>query len=251
MKQMTARKQIIVYPSVENLAEYFYQRLRKKILDLPKDKFFNVALSGGSTPRMIFKYLSEHSAGEIDWTKIRLFWGDERCVPPDDDESNFRMTSLNLLENIDIPEENIFRIFGENDPENEAIRYSGILKENLGLSNGLPSFDLVMLGLGEDGHTASIFPDNLSLFKSPNICQAVKHPESGQARITITGLVINNAQFVVFLVTGQGKAHIVSRLLNDDLESEFPASFVNPSNGELLWLLDKYASKLLDSSLIL
>lgn len=247
---MTAHKQIIVFPTVEKLAEYFYQLLRSKIPDISKNMFFNVALSGGSTPKMIFKYLSAHSEGEIDWKKIKLFWSDERCVAPDDEESNFRMTSMNLIENIDIPVENIFRIYGENDPENEAIRYSSVLQENVGLSNGLPRFDMLLLGLGEDGHTASIFPGNHSLFQSSNYCQAVKHPESGQSRITLTGPVINNAELVVFMVIGAGKAEIVAKLLNNDHKSELPASFVRPANGNSLWLLDDEAAKLLDTSLI-
>jgi 6-phosphogluconolactonase len=157
------------------------------------------------------------------------------------------MTKQNLLVNIDIPKENIFRISGENNPQNEAIHYSHLLSENLEQVNGFPKFDIVFLGLGDDGHTASIFPGNTSLFNATNFCEAIKHPQSNQSRITITGPVINNADVVIFLVTGKGKANIAARLLNNDGEMELPASFVKPASGNLFWLLDTDAAELLDN----
>lgn len=242
---MSKQYKIEVFKTAEELAEYICELLHTKSCNLPEGKFMSVALSGGSTPKKLFNYISAQNAMDINWKNIKLFWGDERCVPPDDVESNYAMTKQNLLENIEIPNNNIFRILGENEPEKEAIRYAQILGENIDQVNGFPKFDVVFLGLGDDGHTASIFPGSNSLFKSTDFCAAVKHPQSNQSRITITGPVINNADTVIFLITGKGKANIVSRLLNNDKEMELPASYVNPANGKLFWLLDTDAAALL------
>ncbi len=242
---MIEQKKIIVFKTIKNLAEHLYELLWKKTINIPEGKYLSVALSGGSTPKRIFNYISSLDAGVVNWKKVRLFWGDERCVSPDDEESNFRMARLNFIEPLDIPDENIFRIFGENDPENEAIRYSQVIRKNVALDNGFSKFDLVLLGLGDDGHTASIFPGNTSLFHSTKYCEAVIHPESGQQRITITGSVINNADTVIFMVTGTGKSKMLNRIMYDDSETKYPASLVNPTNGNLLWLLDTEAARFL------
>jgi len=242
---MIKQNEILVFQSIENLSEHLYELLRKKTVNSPEGRYVSIALSGGSTPKRIFNDISSRDEGGINWKKIRLFWVDERCVSPDDDESNFKMTQINLLENLDIPDENIFRIFGENDPKKEAIRYSQVLKENLPSENGLPGFDIVLLGIGEDGHTASIFPGNTSLFHSTKYCEAVTHPQSGQQRITITGAVINNADLIIFMVTGADKAKILERIVYDKRKTELPATLVNPTNGNLLWLLDAGAASFL------
>ncbi|MEP7267478.1 MAG: 6-phosphogluconolactonase [Saprospiraceae bacterium] len=244
---MSKQNKIKVFKTVEELAEYICVLLQTKSGNIPEGKFMSVALSGGSTPKKLFNYISSQEATDINWKKIKLFWGDERCVPPDNDESNYEMTKQNLLTNIDIPIENIFRILGENEPEKEAIRYARILGENLEKANGFPKFDIVFLGLGDDGHTASIFSGNTSLFNATNFCEAVKHPKSNQSRITIIGPVINNADVVIFLVTSKSKANIVAQLLNNDEEMELPASLVNPASGNLFWLLDTDAAELLDN----
>lgn len=245
---MINQKEIIVFQTIENLAEHLYELLRKKAVNVPEGKYVSIALSGGFTPKRIFEYISSREKGLINWEKIKLFWSDERCVSPDDEESNFEMTRLNLLENLDIPNENIFRIKGENVPENEAIRYSQVLSENLTLKNGLPRFDIVLLGLGEDGHTASIFPGSTPLFHSTNFCEAVTHPISGQQRITITGSVINNADTVIFMVTGASKAKMLARIVYDTKKTLLPASLVIPTNGILLWLIDTEAASFLGNN---
>lgn len=243
MKKQTIK----IFTSIENLANNAAALLKRKVNELPDGEYFTIALSGGLTPKLIFNYLIKDYSDKIDWKKIKLFWGDERCVPTNHNESNFKMTYESLLCKISIPEENIFRIYGEGDPIKEADRYSEIIKNNVHTENGLPSFNLILLGLGEDGHTASIFPNQLALFYSDDLYTITKHPQSKQNRITVTGKVINNAKRVVFLVTGGNKAQIVAEIINADNGKILPATLVTPSNGELVWMLDVSAAQLLDS----
>lgn len=241
----------IAFSSVEKIAIFLMDFLRKKIAELPEGEFFSLALSGGNTPRKIFQYLSSNSSVILPWNRIRFFWVDERCVSPDSEDSNFKMTRLNLLDTLKIPEANIFRIFGEAEPISEAIRYGRILVENVRLNGLFPRFDLVILGLGEDGHTASIFPGATSLFQSDSVCLPVSHPQTGQKRITITGSVINNAETVFFLVTGGEKASVVRRIFQEGIRSDLPASLVSPKDGKLCWLLDAAAASEIDSDSIM
>lgn len=240
---------IIVKKSTYQIAEYLSVLISKGIKDLSEYSYYNIAISGGSTPSEIFEIISTQKPKDLLWDQVRLFWVDERCVSPDHPDSNYRMSKNSLIDKIDIPEENLFRIYGESDPEKESIRYSSILSEELITSNNAPRFDLILLGLGSDGHTASIFPKNISIFGSMNNCEVSVHPESGQFRITITGKVINNAAVVVFIVTGDGKAEIVKKILSGTNSSEFPATLVNPHNGDLFWLLDGNAAYLIKESI--
>ncbi|RRQ48215.1 6-phosphogluconolactonase [Maribacter algicola] len=203
----------------------------------------HIALSGGSTPKIVFDELSTSFVGQIDWHKVHLYWGDERCVPPTDAESNFKMTEEHLLSKIDIPEENIHRIIGENNPKEEAHRYSNLLEEKLPIVEATPQFDLVILGMGNDGHTASIFPHEIHLWDSMANCEVAIHPDSGQRRVTITGKIINHARAVAFLVTGAGKSEKVRIITQRESGYEaYPASLVNPSSNELVWFLDEDAA---------
>ena len=203
----------------------------------------HIALSGGSTPKIVFDQLASEFGKDIDWSQVYLYWGDERCVPPTDDESNYKMTVDHLLSKIEIPKTNIYRVKGENDPEEEAKRYGEALQENIPTANGIPCFDLVILGMGDDGHTASIFPHQIALWDMPENCRVATHPDSGQKRVTITGKVINNAKTVAFLVTGAGKAEKVTAIINQqDGYKDYPASLVAPKSDELIWFLDKAAA---------
>lgn len=203
----------------------------------------HIALSGGSTPKIVFDELAASFQEDIDWSHVHLYWGDERCVDPTDEQSNYRMTVEHLISKITIPEENIHRMKGENDPEYEARRYSEVLDEMLPRVNSIPQFDLVILGMGDDGHTASIFPHEIDLWHSAKNCEVAVHPDSGQQRITITGGIINNADTVVFLVTGGNKAEKFNEIQNQigDFKS-YPVSLVNPTSGRLLWFLDEAAA---------
>ncbi len=209
-----------------------------------------LALSGGSTPKIIFQTLAEMYKEKINWSKIHLFWGDERCVPPESDESNYGMTKKYLLDYIDIPKKNVHPVDGNNIPEEETVRYSDEIKNIVRVKNGFPKFDLVILGIGEDGHTASIFPDQMSLLNSEKICEVAVHPGSGQKRITLTGKVINNAEEIIFLITGESKANIVKELFSKDeiKVKKYPAANISPGNGTLEFFMDENAAKLLNGS---
>ena len=245
---MIKDQSIKIFPTVEKLAKTFAELLKQNADMTDDNDFYSIALSGGSTPNKIFRYLSENFDDKINWAKIKIFFGDERCVPPDNEESNYRMANESLLKKISIPKENIFRIKGENNPVKEAARYEEVLKSNIPSVTGIPQFDLILLGLGEDGHTASIFPNQVNLFYSARLCEVAVHPQTKQKRITLTGKIINNAKLVVFIVTGKNKSKILGKIISEDNSgSIFPASFVSPKNGKIIWLLDFQASRLLNN----
>lgn len=223
-----------------------YKAIAKAIIKMVQNsnqEVFDIALSGGNSPKGLFKKISEKYADRIPWERIHLWWGDERCVPPTDEQSNYKMTVDYLLSNISIPEENIHRIKGEEDPTQEALRYSKNMEKSLNLRGKAPVFDLIILGLGDDGHTASIFPDQLELFEDEQSCAVAVHPLTGQKRITITGNVLNNASQIFFLVTGSNKALRVAEIMNDnDAAQLLPAYYISPNNGTLTWFLDDEAA---------
>lgn len=228
------------FPSVAELTSTFADWLGELVAS--KDSF-SIALSGGRTPIFIFDYLVANYRDKIEWQKIKFYWGDERCVSPEDEESNYRAAMEHLLQPLGIPAANIFRIRGEDDPEDEALRYAQVLRDTLPIVNGVPKLDLVLLGMGADGHTASIFPNRLDLLASARVCEAVTHPESGQARVTLTMQVINRAERVVFLVTGADKTEKVKLITGGKQNAKlFPATYVNPSSGQLYWLFDQAAN---------
>ena len=207
---------------------------------------FFVALSGGSTPKVIFDLLASEYATAIDWQKVHFFWGDERCVLPTDDQSNYKMTLDHLLSKISIPSININRVLGENNSKEEALRYGTLLNDKLPIVDGVPQFNLVILGMGDDGHTASIFPHEIDLWNASENCVVANHPESGQQRISLSGKIINNAREVAFLVTGVSKAEKVVEIIGrKGCYENYPASLVVPNSGKLTWYMDKEASSLL------
>lgn len=204
---------------------------------------FHMALSGGSTPKLIFDVLAAEYGNQIDWSKIHFYWGDERCVKPTDAQSNYKMTVDHLFSKIDVPKDNIHRVLGENDPKGEAMRYANLLEINLDRIDTIPQFDLVLLGMGDDGHTASIFPHEIDLWNSKDHCVVATHPDSGQKRVSINGKVINKAKEVAFLVTGSGKAEKVDEIHNRKGEyKKYPAALVNPESGNLIWFMDEDAA---------
>ncbi len=237
-------KKIKIFENTDELSEFLGNFWKEKVDELGKSKYYSIALSGGTTPIKIFDYLSNNFRDKIKWNKIKFFWGDERCVPPTDAESNFKLAKDHLFDHIVFDESNIFRINGELDPDNEAKEYSKILKTNLPLENGYPKFDFILLGLGEDGHTASIFLNQIELFNSANYCEVAEHPLTGQKRITITGNIINNAETVFIAAVGENKADKIFEILNNKKIADlYPAKLVNPKSGNLLWLLDKGSAK--------
>ncbi|HMM16249.1 MAG TPA: 6-phosphogluconolactonase [Petrimonas sp.] len=233
-----------IFNTKEELNRAFTDYLKEILKDRER---VTVALSGGSTPKSLFDYWAQRHATDIDWKSVFLFWGDERCVPPTDEQSNYRMTRDHLLDHVAIPERNIFRIKGENDPAAEAQRYSTLLQMEVETVDTVPSFDLVILGLGDDGHTASIFPHEIDLWESVDLCVVGTHPDSGQKRISLSGKVINHAQRVAFLVTGAAKAEKVKQIIESGKEvaAAYPAAKVKPLTNNLVWFLDKEAARLL------
>lgn len=208
----------------ESVARLIVSKVKQKEGTL---EHFNLAISGGNTPNILFRMLADEYAGQIDWNTLRIFWVDERCVDPADKESNYGNVHKILLENVPLPPENIFNIRGDNNPSDEVVRYRQVLKKELPEKNGFPVFDMILLGMGDDGHTASIFPDNLELIHSAQTVEAALHPHSGQYRITLTGNVICNAKQVIFLITGNSKAEIIESILNEKGDFErFPAYYI-------------------------
>jgi 6-phosphogluconolactonase len=207
-----------------------------------QNRKLNIAFSGGNTPKTLFEVLASGHRETLPWADVNIFFVDERCVPPEHTESNYRMCLHSLFSKVSIPAANIHRIRGEADPESEAQRYSNEIESVLPKENNIPRFDLILLGLGEDGHTASIFPDQMGLLQSNIIYATSVHPQSGQKRIGLTGKVINAAEQVIFLVTGSNKSRI-TRAVADEKKRFYPASHIKPVNGKLSWYLDKAVSR--------
>lgn len=235
---------IHIFDNTDDLSEAFTAMMIRTISEKGS---ISISLSGGSTPKALFDFWAIRYPKAIPWDKIKFFWGDERCVPPGDEMSNFGMTRRHLLDKVGSPESHVFRIQGENDPVQEALRYGDILDAHLPSSKGSPQFDIMLLGLGDDGHTASIFPHEILLWESPQNCVVATHPQSGMKRISLTGRVINNALHVVFLATGKNKAEKVRDIIQhgSDFLQKYPAARVAPLSEQLSWYLDHEAAALL------
>lgn len=236
--------EIKIYPSALHLAEVLASEIASLAYEAAESgSRLNIALSGGTTPKRLFDNISEIYSEDIPWELVHLYWSDERCVPQEHPDSNYGFALEHLIRSVLIPTKNIHFIKGDASPEEEAERYSDEIMNNLDISDGLPRFDLVLLGLGSDGHTASIFNDRMDLLSSEKICATALHPETGQKRITITGPVINNASVVAFIVTGVDKSGIVAAILDDHEEADdYPAAYIYPENGILKWYLDEDAA---------
>jgi 6-phosphogluconolactonase len=211
---------------------------------MEKYNVFNIALSGGSTPGVFYNYLGTKHSGLPFWKNTHIFWGDERCVPPDDPDSNYRMAWELLIKNVRIPEKNIHRIRGEEAPNAEAERYCREISQFLPKTEDeRPVFDWILLGLGEDGHTASIFPGIQLPENKSTACAVASHPTTGQKRITLTLPVINCSRKVTFLVSGQTKTALVTSIIKrEESSKKLPAARVIPVEGELEWYLDADAA---------
>jgi 6-phosphogluconolactonase len=204
---------------------------------------FCVALSGGSTPRGLYSLLASGAIPSIPWDKILFFWSDERHVPPDHPDSNFRMAREAMLSKVPVPAKHIFRILGEEkDAEAAALAYEETLRKVFALQPGeFPRFDLILLGLGTEGHTASLFPGSPALNETKRLVAANWVEKLKTDRITFTFPVLNHAACVMFLVSGADKAEILEQILETPGE-ELPAQRVHPANGRLFWLEDHAAA---------
>ena len=236
-----------VFSNIEELGNYFANLFKDRSEELLRNKRnINIALSGGSTPKL---YLSKLTGTpflqNIDWNRIHFFWVDERMVPPTDIMSNYGSIKEFFFDKIPVPEENIHRIKGEIVPQLEVRRYGNEILNNVGKKrNNLPEFDWILLGMGNDGHTASIFQNVELKDEFQNITAVSKNPETSQTRITITEAIINNADYVTFIITGKDKVETVFEILKGD-KKKYPAGRINPVNGILEFLLDKEAADML------
>ena len=209
-----------------------------------------VALSGGTTPKAMFALLADRNApyfAQVPWARLHLFWVDERCVPPTDAESNYHMTKETLLEHVPLPAAQIHRIEGELGPEVAAARYEAMIRAEFGLEGAqTPAFDLVLLGLGEDGHTASLFPHTEALIEMARIVVANHVVQKETWRITLTWPVINLGREVAFVIEGAAKAQAVQNVFCGAYDPEAkPAQLVRPASGRLNLLLDAAAAEML------
>ncbi|HET6385583.1 MAG TPA: 6-phosphogluconolactonase [Armatimonadota bacterium] len=210
---------------------------------------FTVALSGGSTPKATYTLLAaEPFRSRIPWEKTHIFWGDERCVPPDHEDSNYRMANEALLSKVNIPSANIHRMRGEDKDVDPAARaYEQTIREVFGLKAGeLPRFDFVMLGMGDDGHTLSLFPGTTALSETDRLVVSNWVEKFNTFRITTTAPVVNNAASVAFLAPGKSKAARLKEVIEGPRDTNrLPSQLIQPTGGELRWIIDREAAALL------
>lgn len=208
-------------------------------------KRFILALAGGSTPKRVYEQLADpFFRMRIAWERAHFFWGDERCVPPDDGESNYLMAKRALLDPLSIPPARVFRMKGEMEPPEAAARdYQNAMKAFFRQDLSIPRFDFMFLGIGNDGHTASLFPRTAALDESERWVVSNRVEALQATRLTLTYPVLNAARRIVFLVSGEGKSEIVREIFREDASpNRFPAQRVRPDAGELIWLLDRPAA---------
>jgi 6-phosphogluconolactonase len=237
-----ARGELRVYETPEAvaaaLADLFVADARSAIK--ARGSFF-VALAGGRTPQAAYSLLAGSERRDaIDWARVFIYFGDERCVPPESDESNYKMAFDSFLSKVQIPPRNVHRMHGEDEPARAARAYAQVLVETM---SELPRFDLMLLGMGEDGHTASLFPGADPRTDEEQLVRAVFFEQYEAHRLTLTPLVINNSRHVAIAVEGAAKAptlHAVREGLYDPVR--YPVQIISPHDGELTWFVDKAAA---------
>jgi 6-phosphogluconolactonase len=248
---------IEVYPTPEALAEAVARHVAECAKAAISDNGrFSIALSGGSTPKAAYNRLSAGNWGlaAADWRLTHILWGDERCVPPDDPLSNYRMAKEALLDRVPIPPQNIHRIRGEDEPEQAAAEYERELRLlcHPERSEGARSrLDLVLLGLGEDGHTASLFPGQASVHETERWVLAVPAPDGKLWRVTLTPVTLNAARNICFIVSGGSKAARLQQVIEGPFTPDLlPAQAIHPEQGRLTWMIDAAAGARLRSTLV-
>jgi 6-phosphogluconolactonase len=241
------RPDIRIFDNLESLslaaAEVLIQSAAQAITERGR---FLITLSGGGTPMELYKLLAQSPyRGQLDWSHTHVFWGDERCVPIEDSENSYRQARDVLLNRVPIPQENIQRVQSELEPDEAAKDYARVLKDFASPPLDWPRFDLILLGMGEDGHTASLFPGSQVEVSSPTLAVTGHYQDRPANRVTLTPWVINSARRIMFLVSGESKSQTLANVLYGEYHPEqLPAQRIRPSNGELIWMTDKAASKL-------
>lgn len=234
-----------VFPNSVNAATSLSEELISWMNE-DKSRDFYIAVSGGSTPAILFHIWMEQFIKRIDWNRLHIFWVDERCVDPRSADSNYGMTKKVLLDHVPIPSTNVHRIIGEVEPDYEAAQYSKRVKEVVPGKSGYPQFDLILLGIGDDGHTASIFPNRFDLLADPEVYAVAHHPQTGQARVTLTGSTIRHARRIVFFVTGESKATVLRSIFTgDEYASLYPSFKIAEAVPHAEFYLDEAAAKLI------
>lgn len=237
--------QISIYPDLDTLSQQAAQYIaRLASQSIVTHGRFTIALSGGSTPKKLYSLLgSEPYCSQINWAQVEIFWGDERCVPPDDPESNYAMAQQVLLSKIPIPANQIHRMPADQSDRGAASQaYTQEMQRTFG-TDRIPAFDLIQLGMGPEGHTASLFPHQPSLHEQQRLVMPVSVPKPPPDRLTFTPPLLNAARNILFLVTGREKADAVHAVLEGDYNpAEYPAQIVRPTQGEVTWMLDTQAA---------
>lgn len=209
---------------------------------------FTLALSGGSTPKALYELLAtDEKSARVPWERTHVYWSDERCVPPDDAQSNYRMAHEALLARVPVPAGHVHRMRGEDEPQAAAAAYAAELEKTVGA--GDPRLSLILLGMGEDGHTASLFPHTAALKDTTHTVAANYVEQLGSHRLTLTLRTLNAAATVIFLVCGAAKAETLMKVFENDAVADglLPARLVRPTQGELIWLVDEAAARLVSN----
>jgi 6-phosphogluconolactonase len=208
------------------------------------NKIVNIAFSGGETPGLMFDLWANKYADITPWKQLNIWWAEERCVPPEHSDSNYRLVRTLLLDHVAVPRNQVFRIRGESDPQKEAARYSELAKKNLPLQEGYPTFDIVLLGTNSEGDTSSIFSGQEQLLSSRQVYEVCCDPHDGQTRISLTGTPIIKSKQVLFLITGKSKAKIVHEICTTGDTSSAAYIFHHANRVEMF--LDAGAASLLE-----
>lgn len=237
--------QVVIYPDTNTLsheaAQYIVRLANEAIVSHGR---FSIALSGGSTPRVLYGLLGDEPyRSQINWSQVEIFWSDERCVPPDSSDSNYQLAQEVLFSKISIPASQIHRMPADKpDRDAASLEYTQEMQRVFG-TDGIPSFDLLQLGMGPEGHTASLFPHQPSLQEQQRLVMPVNVPKPPPPRLTFTPPPLNAAKHVLFLVTGADKAEAVQAVLEGGYQpEEYPAQIVRPPHGDVTWMLDTAAA---------
>jgi len=245
------KPEIRIFKDLEELsraaADLFVEQAKGSIAE--RDRFL-VALNGGNTPTRLFQLLVADYREKVDWSKVYIFWGDERCVPPSDAGSSYGQARDVLLSHVLIPDTNIHRIKGELGPTEASKDYSLTLRSFASPPLEWPRFDLVYLGMGEDGHTASLFPGSPADIFEPTLPVTAHYQDRPANRVTLTPIVFNTARMIVFMAVGENKANTLAEVLSDSYNpAKYPAQRIDPKEGRLIWLVDEAAASTLPQNL--
>ncbi len=236
------RKVIKIFKDSSELSQYaansFIEIANQSIEERGR---FLVSLAGGNTPMKLYEALGDSYSTKVEWTRVHFFWGDERCVPVDDAGNSYGQTQKVLFDKIDMT--NMHRVMSELAPDEASKNYAQTLKEFAEPPLEWPRFDLVLLGMGDDGHTASLFPGSPVNVDVPTLAVTANYQDRPANRVTITQIVFNSARNIFFLVTGAGKAETLLNVLSGEYKPDvYPAQRINPQNGNLIWLIDEAAA---------